>query len=141
MQHPFQSVAAVARHVEVVGDLDSIRCAHASTIGVFTGAVTADQARWLALTKPGAHRPSRAVWQEIHDGAGSDIDQDRAIAVMTAQGEVVDPQHLRAGRCGLWKRADQSDQGHPTHVDGTPLGEACARPATDRQRNILQQAQ
>jgi hypothetical protein len=74
MQHPFQSVAAVAGHVKAVGNLDGIRCAHASTIGVFTGAVTADQARWLALTKPGAHRPSRAVWQQIHNCAGSDID-------------------------------------------------------------------
>jgi hypothetical protein len=141
MQHPFQSVAAVAGHVEAVCDLDSIRCAHASTIGVFTGAVTADQARWLALTKPGAYRPSRAVWQEIHDFAGSDIDQDRAIAVMTAQCEVVDPEHFRAGHRGRWECPDEPNQGHPTHVNGAPLSKARARPATDRQRDILQQTQ
>jgi hypothetical protein len=127
--------------VEAVCYLDSIWCTRTSTVGVFARAITTDQARWLALTKPGTHRPSRAVWQQVHDSAGGDIDQDRAIAVMTAQGEIVDPEHFRAGYRGRWQCADESDQGHPTYVDGAALREARARPATDRQRDILQQTQ
>src|SRR5579875_774926 len=73
--------------------LDSIR--------IGTSSVSTDHLNFLMMLQPGQDRVSRAVRQEVEWLASLEIDEDRAIAVPTLDGEIINPdcphRRLRSG--------------------------------------------
>lgn len=128
----------VLPQVEAVGDVDGVRGAEPGGFGVGGGAVAADDLHSGVGGQPGAHGFDGAVGQQVGRAAGLDVHQDGRVGVALAQCELIDPQHTRCRRTGLWESAYQPEQGGAACRDREDFREAGAGPAGQHQPEALQ---
>jgi hypothetical protein len=68
--------------------------------------------------QPGLHRFGGALRQQVHRPTGGDVDQHGPVDPSLAQGEIVDPEHLRTRRNGdVRESADPAQQRVATDCD------------------------
>lgn len=94
---PFDGRAEVLPEVETVSDLDRVRGTGAGALGVRTGAVTADDLGTGIFPQPLGQGRSITAGQQVQRLTGLAVDEDSAVMLSAAGGEVVDAQHLRNG--------------------------------------------
>ncbi|MES5825573.1 hypothetical protein ABKA17_47645 [Streptomyces sp. RG80] len=81
--------------VPAVGDMDCVRGADPSGLGVGDGAVAADHLDARMVDQPLGHRRSGPVGQQFDRLVRLDVDQDRAVVVPLAQSELIDSEDPR----------------------------------------------
>ncbi|WP_097240543.1 hypothetical protein [Streptomyces sp. 1331.2] len=75
--------------------------------------------------------------QDLDGTAALDVDQDRAVVVALAKGEIVDAEHPDPSGGRVRMRADQAYLDVPAGPDRQVLGEPGTGPATQRQGDGL----
>ena len=86
--------------MEPVGDLDRLRRPGPGSV-VRSRPVSADDLDAGVSREPVREGPGVAAFQEVEQGAGLDVDEQRAVALAAPEREVVDPEHPGPGRRGV----------------------------------------
>lgn|SRR6266508_1484802 len=138
LNNAFEDLARVLDKVEAVSNLNGLRRSGTHPTGIFPGAVPRDNFNSGVLFQPGGGRLSGAVRQQINDGMGLTIGQDRAVDLAFVKRKVVDAQDARRGRCGKGGRMGAPQQGVAAgrHCGARALPGSCL--ATKRQREIAE---
>lgn len=124
--------------VPPVRDVNRVRGAESSGLGVCGGPVTADHLDAGVAGEPGGHRRRGPVGQQINRTAPIDVHQDRAVVASLAQGELVHPEHPRRVHFGLRQTAYQPQERRPARPDRERVRQAGAGPARQHHRYLLQ---
>jgi hypothetical protein len=128
---PLDCLAKVLPQVEAVGDLHRVRRPAPGALRIRPGAVPADHLDPGMGPQPGRQRLRLPAGQQVKRRSGLAIDQQRAVDVAAAQGEVVHPEHPRRGR---WRSGramtSRSMVDRLTVACSDPARRAPARPAS-----------
>lgn len=103
--------------VPPVRDMDRIRGAEPSGLGVSGRPVTAYHLDAGMVGEPGSHRCRGPVGQQVDRTARVDVYQDRAVVVSLAQGELVHSEHPWCVHFRLRKAAYQPQERRPARPD------------------------
>ncbi|BFV60517.1 hypothetical protein KCMC57_up56210 [Kitasatospora sp. CMC57] len=87
--------------------------------------------------EPGCEAVGGSFGQDIDRAAAFDVDQDRAVVVALAQGEVVDAEHPHRPGLRVRQGSDQADQSIAADPDCQVPGEPGAGPAAQSERDRL----
>ena len=133
--------AAILQQMPPVRDMDGIRRAAATAIGVAGATVAGDHLHAGVGLQPGCEAVRLAVGQQVNDGMAFQVNEDRAVALPSFPRPVVNPEHARC-RGGRRRRAttDEAEQGGAAHGRADPLGQARASLAAERQADVVLQA-
>lgn len=134
---PLNGLGEVRPDVPPIRDMDRIGSADPPGLGVGSGTVPADHFDAGMTGEPAGHRRCRPVRQQVDGLACLDVDQDCAVVVSLAQGEIVHPEDSRCRRLGLRQAADQPQQRRPAHPGRQGLGQAGAGPACQHDRDAF----
>ena len=110
--------------MKAVGYLLGLRSAEPDTLGVGTGAVTADHLHLRVSAEPGGEGVSRTVGEQIDNPMPLQVDQDGAEIAPFPTRPIVDPQHPHRSRGREGSPADQAQE--RAGADGGPLGSQMA---------------
>jgi len=123
-----------------VGDLERVGQRFGRSLAVAAAAVARHDPDLRVRREPSPHRCSLAVGQQRHDPPPLQIADDRSVAMVLAEGPVINTGNDK----GLGRRAgpspDDPQQGIVTHGQHQPLGEICRRPAAQRQTQMMNNA-
>jgi hypothetical protein len=108
---PLDCLAKVLPQVEAVGDLHRVQRPAPGALRIRPGAVPADHLDPGMGPQPGPQRLRLPAGQQVKRRSGLAIDQQRAVDVAAAQGEVVHPEHPRRGRWRVGQGHDQPQHG------------------------------
>nr|WP_243761756.1 hypothetical protein [Streptomyces sp. YIM 98790] len=131
---PLDGLDEVVEQVPAVRALDGVGCSGACAVGVGGSAVAADDLDTGVVGQPGGKGGGLTVRQNIDGVVGVDIDQDRAVGVPPAEGEVVHCEHLGRGLVRFSGRArmSRSRVSRPAVMPSSLASRAPARPASAR---------
>lgn len=115
--------------VPPVRDMDRIRGAEPSGLGVSGRPVTAYHLDAGMVGEPGSHRRRGPVGQQVNRTARVDVHQDRAVVVSLAQGELVHSEHPWCVHFRLRKAAYQPQERRPARPDRERVRQTGAGPA------------
>lgn len=87
----------IPQQVPAISDFQGVRGGFLDWLGVGGGPVAADDRGSGMPGEPGRERPGGTAGQYVHDPAGLDADQYRAVDAALAEGELVHPQHPQHG--------------------------------------------
>jgi len=118
VENPGQSITEIAEKIPAIRDLDGVRSAGPNAVGVGAGAVAGNNLHPGMGFQPCRHGLRVAVGQPVDGTVALQIDDDRAVALTTPPGPVVDAddawrRHRRQG-----SRPDQAQQRVAAHRHG-----------------------
>lgn len=90
-----QRLGQVLEEMEPIGNLDGIRCARSSCLGIAPTAIPTDDLGMGMMLQPRDESRGLAIREQINHTAALQIHQDGAVPVPAAEGEVVDAQDTR----------------------------------------------
>ena len=104
-----------------IGDLDGLRGAVTSALGIVAGPVPADDPRAGMGLQPRLEAGGLPVRQQVDHVSGAHVHQHRPVDLALGQREVIDPEDLRSGPdFRLRRHGDQAQ--HRGRVHGDPEG-------------------
>ncbi len=109
-----QRLAQILEDMPSVRHLDGLRSTLLRPFSVRTCAIAADKLDSGMLLEPGAQSLSSALRQELNRAVPIKIDQNGAIGLALAEGEIVDTKMLRSGGLLIWDAADSTKKCVPT---------------------------
>jgi hypothetical protein len=90
-----EGVGGVAQQMKTIGDLDRLGSALADAVGIGTGPVTGNDLDTGMLFQPRRQRLGLPVGQQVERAFPLQVADDRAVMLSTAEGEVIDVEHVR----------------------------------------------
>lgn len=127
--------------MEAVGDLHRPRRTFMDAGGVRGRAVAADDLHARVGTQPRGESRGLSVGQQVNDAALLHVNEDGAVALAAAEGEVIYPEHARRRRAGRHRSAHTPEQGiragrHRQLPSGPRAGLAAEQQPDERQRLV-----
>ena len=139
--HPLERLREVVQQVPAVSDLDRLGRALPCAVGIHARAIAADDRHLRPAREPGRRAGRAPVGQQIKEAVLVQIDEDRAIALATAQGKLIHAHAARATRRSRRLRTpDQPQQAGEAHREAQAPTQAHSRPAAHDQTQDPQQA-
>ena len=105
----------ILQHMKAISNLGRLGRALTRALGIRTRPIPRNHLHPGVLPEPLRHRLGGAFREQGHRLAAFQVDQDRAIGVPFAQGEIVHPQHPGRGQDGQRQPAQPAQQGVPAH--------------------------
>jgi hypothetical protein len=107
----FQGLAEVLDEMEAIDHLYSRRRAPANAVSVQVAPIAADHGDRPMLCQPGRDAGGRAVRQQADDVVVREVDQNRAVAMPSPPGPLVDTNDPEGWRGRDRRPPDQAEQG------------------------------
>jgi len=135
----FEDVAAIAREVEAIGDLDSIRRSVPCPTGVVAPSIPTHQFRLTMRVEPGGERIGGPLGQQINHAMSFQIRENRAVVMAPPQGEIINAEHGRRADRRFGKGAHEAEQRHTTDTAAAPTGEAHAGTSAEGEAEVREE--
>jgi len=134
--HPLERLREVVQQVPAVSDLDRLGRALPCAVGIHARAIAADDRHLRPAREPGRRAGRAPVGQQIKEAVLVQIDEDRAIALATAQGKLIHAHAARApaGADGSARRTSRSRLVRRTGRPKRRHRRTAGRPPTTRPR-------
>ncbi|GAB4200605.1 MAG: hypothetical protein OHK0022_21830 [Roseiflexaceae bacterium] len=96
LKNGLEYVAKVLDQMEAVGHLHGLGGTARGTLSILTAAVAADHLNARMVSQPLSQGSSRALGEQIHDLVTFQVNQDGAVDLAFAQGEIVNAEKARS---------------------------------------------